>query len=81
MATIYIKAHAFDGANALTRLELEVIYDRKVAEVSIQGLGPIAALEQEQAIRAEIAALADAIAEAVRRPQGLVAGQPPPAAP
>jgi hypothetical protein len=77
MATIYIEEHVFNGAQALTGLKLGVIYDGKQAEVLIQGLGPIAALEQEQAIRTEIAALGEAIIDAVRRPLGLVAGPSP----
>lgn len=77
MATIYIEEHVFNGERALTSLRLNVLYDEKQAEVSIQGLGPIAALEQEPAIRAEVLALGRAIIEAAQRPQGLVAGQHP----
>jgi hypothetical protein len=78
VAHVHIVEHIFKGAHVLSALNLTVVYEDRQAEVLIQGLRAEAALEQNDAIRAEIRRLGEAIVEAAQSPQGITAGRQPP---
>jgi hypothetical protein len=79
MPTVFISCHHYQPGTAriLTGLNLDVVYDGSIAEVSILEMPQLAEPEHERGIRAEILRLGQAIVSAAQSPQGIV-GNPRP---